>query len=427
MVNEKKPVVADKAKLLWNLMDNISDSIYFKDKNNRFIMVNNVKVEHVGSTLEEIIGKTDFDFYPKEIAEKIAEDDKHVMETGEPIVGRVERIIRPGGEVRWVSVAKVPLRDEKGAIIGTMGISRDITELKRAEEALRESEQRYRALFGSTLDGVFVIDAETMRIVLANEAVANLFGFDSAEDVIGIYPLTFVLPVDKDRVNRIIVEDMFAKDLRQVNEFRTITRDGREIWIRAVGARINYQGRLAGLVSLCDITERKRAEEERVRVEVAAAARLEAERAATEAAAKITEAVRMTAEKYKKMIDELKQAQEELTEESNLFQNFLDNIPAFIHLKDRDGRYLRVSKFYHVLSPESMIGKTAFDLYPEDEARTITEDDKRVMETGKPIIDEERRYTAPDGSKHNVLITKAPLFDRKGNIVGIVGITREKT
>ena len=135
MVKEKKPA-ADKTKeeLLWNLMDSIPDSIYFKDKNNRFIMVSKIKAEHVGSTPEEIIGKTDFDFYPKEQAEKMASDDKRVMETGKSIIDKVERFIRLGGEERWVSVTKVPLRDEKGAIIGTMGISRDITERKRAEE-----------------------------------------------------------------------------------------------------------------------------------------------------------------------------------------------------------------------------------------------------------------------------------------------------
>jgi two-component system sensor histidine kinase/response regulator len=308
MVNEKKPVIAEKTReeLLWVLMDNIPDSIYFKDKDNRFIMVSKTKAEHVGSTPEDIIGKTDFDFYPKEIAEKMAEDDKHVMETGESIVNRVEKIVRRSGKVCWVSATKVPLRDEMGAIIGTMGISRDITERKRAEEALMESDRRYKALFESALDGVFVIDPETMRVVLANKAAAKLFGFDSAEDAIGMDPLDFVPPEDRDRVIRIIVEDMFAKDLRQINEFQAITRDGREIWIRAVGARIEYLGRLAGLVSLCDITTSKRAEEDRVRAEVVAA-RLEAERAATEAVAGVTEAVRLTAEKYRARIKELEE------------------------------------------------------------------------------------------------------------------------
>jgi len=136
MAKKKKSAATNKAKgeLLWNLMDSIPDSIYFKDKNNRFIMVSKIKAEHVGSTPKEIIGKTDFDFYPKEHAEKMATDDERVMETGRAIVDKVERLIRSGGEERWVSVTKVPLHDEKGEIIGTMGISRDITERKRAEE-----------------------------------------------------------------------------------------------------------------------------------------------------------------------------------------------------------------------------------------------------------------------------------------------------
>lgn len=132
---ERTTAAADKtmSELLWNLMNNIPDSIYFKDKNNRFIMVSKSKAEHVGSTPEEMIGMTDFDFYPKE-AEKMAADDKRVMETGKPIVNKVEKLTRPSGERRWASFIKVPLRDEKGVIIGTMGISRDITVLKRAEE-----------------------------------------------------------------------------------------------------------------------------------------------------------------------------------------------------------------------------------------------------------------------------------------------------
>ena len=134
-------------------------------------------------------------------------------------------------------------------------------ERKQVEEELREGEKKYKLLFESTLDGMFVLDAETMKIVLANQAAAKIYGFDSAEDAVGTKPLDFVPPEDRERVIRIIAEDMFAKDLRQVNEFRTITKDGREIWISALGIRTEYQGRLAGLVSIRDITERRQAEE----------------------------------------------------------------------------------------------------------------------------------------------------------------------
>jgi two-component system NtrC family sensor kinase len=138
----------------------------------------------------------------------------------------------------------------------------ELAERKRIEEALRESEHKYRALFESTLDGLFVIDAETMKIVLANEAAAKMYGFDSVEDTVGANPLDFVSPEDRERIVKIVFEDMFQKDPRQVNEFRTMTKDGREIWISALGLRTEYQGRLAGLISLRDITKHKQMEDQ---------------------------------------------------------------------------------------------------------------------------------------------------------------------
>ncbi|MGB8953035.1 MAG: PAS domain S-box protein, partial [Candidatus Aminicenantales bacterium] len=153
------------------------------------------------------------------------------------------------------------LKDSRGKTMGHITIARDITDRKQAEEKLRESERKYKLLFESALDGALVIDAETMKVVLANQAVAKTYGFDSVEDAVGANLLDFVSPEDRERVISIIAEDMLEKDLRQVNEFRTRTKDGREIWISVIGVRTEYQGRLAGLVSFRDITERKQAEE----------------------------------------------------------------------------------------------------------------------------------------------------------------------
>ncbi len=139
-------------------------------------------------------------------------------------------------------------------------VCRDITERKLAEEALRESEERYRTLFESKLDGVCVI-GEKMNVLLANQAAADMFGFDSIEELSKVNPLDFVSPEEKERVLNTIIKDMFEKNLRQVNEFRLKNKTGEEIWISAVGAAIQYHGRPAGLVSFRDITDRKRAEE----------------------------------------------------------------------------------------------------------------------------------------------------------------------
>ena len=133
-------------------------------------------------------------------------------------------------------------------------------ERKRTEDALRRSEHNYRVLFESTLDGMFVLDAETMRVVLANQNAARIYGFDCAEDVVGVNPLDYVYTDDRDRALTLIVEDLFEKDLRKIEEFRTRTRDGRGIWVSTVGTRTEYQGKRAGLISVRDITERKRSE-----------------------------------------------------------------------------------------------------------------------------------------------------------------------
>ncbi|MEM0492965.1 MAG: PAS domain-containing protein [Candidatus Thermoplasmatota archaeon] len=112
---------------LKTLLDNIPDSIYFKDEQNKFILVNKAKAEHWHTTPEQMIGKTDYDFLPKEEAEKTYNDDNHILQTGEPIIDKIEKITGADGTERWVSVTKIPRRDKEGKIIGTMGISRDVT------------------------------------------------------------------------------------------------------------------------------------------------------------------------------------------------------------------------------------------------------------------------------------------------------------
>jgi len=122
--------------LLQALIDNIPDAIYFKDDKNRFIRVNKARADLSGTTPENMIGKTDFDFFPQKQAKEVFADDSRVMESDRPLVDKVEKVTYADGTEHWLSVTKIPRHNEKGEAIGTMGISRDITTRKQQEEQL---------------------------------------------------------------------------------------------------------------------------------------------------------------------------------------------------------------------------------------------------------------------------------------------------
>ena len=119
------------------LLDNISDHIYFKDRQSRFIRINRsmARVFKLASPADAA-GKTDFDFFTAEHAQRAFDDEQEIMRTGRPLIGREEMETWPDGSTTWVSTTKQCLRDTSGNIVGTFGISRDITERKLVEQAL---------------------------------------------------------------------------------------------------------------------------------------------------------------------------------------------------------------------------------------------------------------------------------------------------
>ncbi len=126
--------------LLMNLMENMTDMIYFKDLDSRFILVNKAFCSWTGLLNPEMaIEKTDFDLFAKSHARKAFKDEQRIIKDGMPMIGMEENEIWPDGRTTWVSTTKMPLRNTDGEIIGTFGVSRDITERKAMEHELREA------------------------------------------------------------------------------------------------------------------------------------------------------------------------------------------------------------------------------------------------------------------------------------------------
>ncbi len=151
--------------LLRTVIDNLPYYIYAKDTEGRFILKNLADVRLMGAASpDEVIGKTDFDYYPSGLAEKYHADDQTVLRSGQPLINQEEPITAADGTQGWILTSKVPLRDTQGRVVGLVGIGRDISERKQAEEALQRYNQR--------LEIFREID---QRIVVAHspDAVAN--------------------------------------------------------------------------------------------------------------------------------------------------------------------------------------------------------------------------------------------------------------
>jgi len=137
----------DSRSLLENLMDNMSDAIYFKDRQSRFIRVNKACAKkHGWDSPDDIVGETDFDLFSKVHAEQAFADEQQILRTGKPLSGIEERETWPDGSSTWASTTKMPLKNEVGEVVGTFGISRDITEHKEAELRVQRYAEEMRLI-----------------------------------------------------------------------------------------------------------------------------------------------------------------------------------------------------------------------------------------------------------------------------------------
>ena len=122
--------------LLKTFLENIPDHVYFKDLQSRFLVVSQAKASRGNLQREDYLGKTDFDFFAEAHARAAFEDEQQIIRTGTPILEKLEKETWPDGHITWVVTSKLPLRDAEGKIVGTFGISKDVTDKMEMEKAL---------------------------------------------------------------------------------------------------------------------------------------------------------------------------------------------------------------------------------------------------------------------------------------------------
>ena len=251
----KENLEAEKV-LMDNLMENIPDTIYFKDKKSRFVRISaSMKRKFQAETMEEIIGKTDFDFQTKESATKFFEDENQIIESQVPLVNDVVHVKTKSGEEIWEATTKMPLYDKNNQIVGTFGFTKDVT-------AIKNSEEKFRSLFQSSTIPLCNVDNEGSLILINNQFVKT-FGY-TLNDVPTLdvwwqkaYPdeayRNWVLQTWGDALENASLKNI---DIRP-EEYKVTCKNG-ETRIVIIGGITLKDGFLATFI---DVTERKMMEE----------------------------------------------------------------------------------------------------------------------------------------------------------------------
>ncbi|MHB1485922.1 MAG: PAS domain S-box protein [Saccharofermentanales bacterium] len=256
--NYKSPEMSDQL-MFKTIMDQSLDSIYFKDKDSRFFAVSkNKALRHGLPDPSEMIGKTDFDYISKSDAQKIFEEEKSILETGSPIIGKNEESTWKDGCKSYASVSKYPLYDENGKIVGIWGISRDITEYELIREALRESEERYSQLSEQNRAFTWEVDEQGLYTYVDHMSEVIL-GYPKNE-MINKKHFYDMCPEDEREILKQGAFDVFKRrELFQNLVNKALTKGGDIVWLSTNGIPIiKDDGNLSGYRgSDTDITERK--------------------------------------------------------------------------------------------------------------------------------------------------------------------------
>jgi len=239
-----------------NLAEASQDIIYIIDRDDRVAYLNAGALAFLGKGKDEVVGGPRGNLFPAETDERLKRNLEAVFSGGKPV--RVEDRISFGGRELWQDTSLIPLRGPGGMVTRVMGISRDITERKRVEDTLRESEEKYRNLVERAHEGIIVVQDGLVKF--CNRRTAEMWGGECGE-IVGRPFRDFVDPAEFPRLMENYERRMAGKAVPGRYDTRLLRKDGTSFPVDLDGGYIGYEGRPADLIMFRDITDRKRTEE----------------------------------------------------------------------------------------------------------------------------------------------------------------------
>jgi PAS domain S-box-containing protein len=257
---QAEEALAQERQHLQILIDNLPDAVYIKDAQGRKTVTNRVDLNNIGRPESEVLGKTDAELFPPEVAAYLEADDHAVLQTGQPVINRQELLINTRGQHIWLLTSKLPLYDDNGQIIGLVGIGHNITELKQAEDLRREREACLHAILNNSPFLMWLKDTEG-HFLAVNEVFAQAAGMTGVNELIGKTDFDIWPPELAERYRADDQEVMESG--RQKTTEEPIIDQGVAAWFETFKRPIwDETGQMLGTTGFSlNITERKQAEE----------------------------------------------------------------------------------------------------------------------------------------------------------------------
>jgi PAS domain S-box-containing protein len=361
---------------LRTLVNTIPDCIWIKDVHGTFLGCNPKFERLVGAKQEDIIGKTDYDFVDKELADFFRQKDIETLEAGKPLVNEESVTYADDGHEEYLETIKSPMYDSNGKLIGVLGIGRDVSERKTAEEKIKEEAIRRRIFFEQSNDGIVIID-QNGKIVEANQKYADMLG----------YPMNELLQLhiwdwDESFSSEKLSEAIRTNDQHGYFKTKHRRKDGSSYDVEVTSTNATICGQNLAYCICRDITERNR-----------------------------------TAES-------LKQAKQQYKHASKLLQEVIESpTDVVIFALDKDYRYITFNKNHqmtmeHIWGSRIEIGVSMLDYIqdPADMQKAKANFDRVLAGEAFTVIEEYGDSSLNRRWYENVY---SPLEDDNGNVIGL--------